>query len=100
MNTTRVFIERVSLSCYLCRVLSQPQVDIHATTNDRGQQARQNHEPFCDGSHQGSKFTPMAFVCDESKDYFLCQCKYSGNKPYCDGSHKEFDDDQVGNPRT
>ena len=53
-------------------------------------------QPFCDGSHKGSDFTPMAFQCDESKDYYLCQCKHSGNKPYCDGSHKQFDDDQVG----
>jgi CDGSH-type Zn-finger protein len=40
----------------------------------------------------------MAFVCSESKDYFLCQCKHSANKPYCDGSHKAFSDDQVGKP--
>ena len=40
----------------------------------------------------------MAFVCAESKDYFLCQCKYSENKPYCDGSHREISDDQIGKP--
>ena len=55
-------------------------------------------QPFCDGSHQGTDFTPMAFECTESKNYFLCQCKLSDNKPYCDGSHKAISEDQVGKP--
>jgi CDGSH-type Zn-finger protein len=55
-------------------------------------------QPFCDGSHQGSEFTPMAFECDTDKDYYLCQCKHSGNKPYCDGNHKQFTDEQCGKP--
>ena len=55
-------------------------------------------QPFCDGSHQGSEFTPLAFTCVESKNYFLCQCKQSANKPYCDGTHKRFPADLVGKP--
>ena len=57
---------------------------------------RSNNQPFCDGSHKGSEFSPMAFECDTSKDYYLCRCKRSSNKPYCDGSHKQVADDQVG----
>ena len=55
-------------------------------------------QPFCDGSHQGSEFTPLAFECAESKNYYLCRCKHSANKPYCDGTHSKFTDDQVGKP--
>jgi len=57
---------------------------------------RSSNQPFCDGSHKGSEFSPMAFECDTSKDYYLCRCKRSNNKPYCDGSHKQFANDQVG----
>jgi len=59
---------------------------------------RSSNQPFCDGSHKGSEFSPMAFECDSSKDYYLCRCKHSGNKPYCDGTHKQFAYDQTGHP--
>ena len=59
---------------------------------------RSRNQPFCDGSHQGTEFTPMAFEVTESKNYFLCCCKQSANKPYCDNTHKRFGDDDVGKP--
>ena len=59
---------------------------------------RSRNQPFCDGSHQGSEFTPLAFEVDESKDYFLCCCKQSGNKPFCDSTHKRFSAEDVGKP--
>jgi CDGSH-type Zn-finger protein len=59
---------------------------------------KSSKQPFCDGSHKGSEFSPLAFEVSESKDYFLCRCKHSAKKPYCDGSHKAFSDDQVGSP--
>ena len=45
-------------------------------------------QPFCDGSHKGSAFSPMAVTADESKTARFCGCKHSKNAPYCDGSHK------------
>lgn len=45
-------------------------------------------QPFCDGSHLGSDFTPLVFNVDKKQDYWLCQCKHSANKPFCDGKHK------------
>ena len=48
------------------------------------------NQPFCDGSHRGSEFLPVAFKIDEKKDVWLCRCKYSKNHPYCDGTHKEL----------
>jgi len=45
-------------------------------------------QPFCDGSHQGSDFTPIKYVADEGKKVFFCGCKATGNQPLCDGSHK------------
>jgi CDGSH-type Zn-finger protein len=45
------------------------------------------NQPFCDGSHKGTDFTPVAFTVDEKKAVALCNCKVTGNQPFCDGSH-------------
>lgn len=46
------------------------------------------NQPFCDGSHKGTDFEPMAFEISEKKKVALCQCKHTGKAPFCDGSHK------------
>lgn len=45
-------------------------------------------QPFCDGSHKGTAFTPTRFEAAESKTAWLCGCKHSAQAPFCDGSHK------------
>ncbi len=45
-------------------------------------------EPFCDGSHVGSSFSPLEFTVNEDKTAFLCSCKKTKKTPYCDGSHE------------
>lgn len=57
---------------------------------------RSKSQPFCDGSHAGTGFEPLAFTAEKDGDAFLCQCKHTGNPPYCDGTHQQFTDDQVG----
>jgi len=47
-------------------------------------------QPFCDGSHQGTDFTPMAFTVEEKKKVALCACKHTGNPPFCDGAHAKL----------
>ncbi len=54
------------------------------------------NQPFCDGSHAGTDFTPLAFSSDTDGEAFLCACKRTGTPPYCDGTHAQFDDDLVG----
>jgi CDGSH-type Zn-finger protein len=44
-------------------------------------------QPFCDGSHKGTGFTPMKFTIEEQKKVALCLCKHTKNSPFCDGSH-------------
>ena len=46
------------------------------------------NQPFCDGSHKGSSFAPLAYVAEESRKAALCGCKHTKNQPMCDGSHK------------
>lgn len=59
---------------------------------------RSDDQPFCDGSHEGTGFTPKMFEPEKSGSAFLCRCKHTDNPPYCDGSHKQFSDDDVGKP--
>ncbi|TMH88402.1 MAG: CDGSH iron-sulfur domain-containing protein, partial [Betaproteobacteria bacterium] len=51
---------------------------------------RSRRQPFCDGSHKGSEFSPVKFTIGEAQKMWLCGCKHSGNKPFCDGSHKKL----------
>ena len=46
-------------------------------------------QPFCDGSHKGSEFSPFIYVADETKKIFFCACKQTNNQPFCDGSHNK-----------
>lgn len=48
---------------------------------------KSKNQPFCDGSHKGTEFTPVAFKIDVKKEVYICQCKHSKNAPFCDGSH-------------
>ncbi len=49
---------------------------------------RSKNQPFCDGSHKGTSFSPMEFSLTEQKQVALCQCKQTKNPPFCDGTHK------------
>ncbi|MCK4773265.1 MAG: CDGSH iron-sulfur domain-containing protein [Candidatus Krumholzibacteria bacterium] len=45
------------------------------------------NKSFCDGSHQGTEFTPLKFVVEEKKVKAICLCKQTDDEPFCDGSH-------------
>lgn len=47
-------------------------------------------QPFCDGSHKGSEFSPVKVELAEKTKVWLCGCKRSARKPYCDGTHKSL----------
>jgi CDGSH iron-sulfur domain-containing protein 3 len=46
------------------------------------------NQPFCDGAHKGTGFTPQQVVIAEAKKVAWCACKYSKNAPFCDGTHR------------
>ncbi len=47
-------------------------------------------QPFCDGSHKGSEFTPMEHKAIESGTVYFCGCKNSKNGVLCDGTHQSL----------
>jgi CDGSH-type Zn-finger protein len=47
-------------------------------------------QPFCDGSHRGSEFTPKKIEIDDIKKVAWCGCKHSSNAPFCDGTHAKL----------
>ena len=51
---------------------------------------RSEKQPFCDGSHQGTDFTPMKWTAEETKRVFFCACKQTDGQPLCDGSHNKL----------
>lgn len=44
-------------------------------------------QPFCDGSHKGTSFSPVKYVAEDDVMVAFCGCKQSACKPYCDDSH-------------
>jgi CDGSH iron-sulfur domain-containing protein 3 len=49
---------------------------------------KSNNQPFCDGSHRGTEFSPVLFKVDQKQEAWICQCKHSSKAPFCDGTHK------------
>jgi CDGSH-type Zn-finger protein len=47
-------------------------------------------QPFCDGSHHGTEFTPIEFEIKEKEEVHLCNCKRTRSQPFCDGMHKRL----------
>jgi len=49
---------------------------------------RSAKQPFCDGSHKGSDFSPIPFTAGaQDEELLLCGCKHTRNAPFCDGAH-------------
>jgi CDGSH-type Zn-finger protein len=51
---------------------------------------RSQNQPFCDGSHKGSEFTPLLFHAQRSETLYFCGCKHTGTPPLCDGTHQRL----------
>lgn len=49
---------------------------------------RSTKQPFCDGSHKGTDFSPMKHEAESTGKQWFCACKHTGKAPLCDGSHK------------
>ena len=48
------------------------------------------NQPYCDGSHKGSQFSPLPFTAEETGTVYLCACKRTKTRPFCDGTHKQL----------
>ena len=49
---------------------------------------RSKSQPFCDGSHKGTAFSPVEYKPTAAEEAWFCACKRSAKKLMCDGSHK------------
>ena len=47
-------------------------------------------QPWCNGAHEGSRFSPNVFTAEKSKRVALCMCKHTKTPPYCDGAHADL----------
>ena len=47
-------------------------------------------QPFCDGSHKGTDFSPIIVDNEKEGNIARCGCKATGNSPYCDGTHSKL----------
>ena len=52
---------------------------------------RSRNQPYCDGSHRDTGFTPVKVTLSEPGKVWLCGCKHSAKAPYCDGTHRNLD---------
>lgn len=52
---------------------------------------RSKRQPFCDGSHIGTGFEPLAYTAGfAGEEALFCTCKRTGTPPFCDGTHSNL----------
>lgn len=48
------------------------------------------NQPFCDGKHKGSEFSPQPYTVEKSGNVYFCGCRASKKGALCDGAHKSL----------
>jgi CDGSH-type Zn-finger protein len=48
---------------------------------------RSKKQPFCDGSHKGTSFSPPEYRAADSGMRWFCVCKQTSSRPFCDGAN-------------
>ena len=48
------------------------------------------NQPFCDGSHKGTAFTPTKVTAEKDGKLWFCGCKNSAKGAFCDGTHNRL----------
>ena len=51
---------------------------------------KSENQPFCDGSHSDTEFTPVAYEANKDRTLYFCGCKRTGGAPLCDGTHNSL----------
>jgi len=51
---------------------------------------RSKSQPFCDGSHKDTGFSPLQYVARRDQTIYFCACKQTRNPPLCDDSHNDL----------
>lgn len=51
---------------------------------------KSSSQPFCDGSHKDTNFSPLQVNITEKGTYYFCGCKRTAGLPYCDGTHNDL----------
>ena len=51
---------------------------------------RSKNQPFCDGSHKGTTFSPIKNIIETPSKVAWCGCKHTKTPPFCDGSHRNL----------
>ena len=51
---------------------------------------KSENQPFCDGAHKGTSFTPIVYESTSAQQVYFCACKHSKASPLCDGTHKDL----------
>ena len=51
---------------------------------------KSDKQPFCDGSHKGTNFSPIIVDNEKEGNIAWCGCKATANPPFCDGTHSKL----------
>lgn len=66
-------------------------IELEAGTYHWCQCGQSQNQPYCDGAHKGTDFSPLKFTLEEAKKVALCLCKQTKGSPFCDGTHSKLD---------